>query len=159
MRSTLRAVRKLFSRKPAAIQKSTNGHDHHAVAGAHKVGLKPEGEWRKRNFITSVWLPSLFKIRVGSETRPFFPHLNDAEVGVTWIGHASFLLQFHGCNVLIDPNWANWLKVVKRLKRPGVEISHLPNYRLCARDTCALRSSRSPHSAQGSHRSADRGAI
>jgi L-ascorbate metabolism protein UlaG (beta-lactamase superfamily) len=123
----LRSVRKLFRRKSAKIQKSTNGSGDHIVAGAHKVGLKPEGDWRKRNFITSVWLPSLFKVRVGSQAKPFFPILNDAEVGITWIGHASFLLQFHGCNVLIDPNWANWLMVVKRLKRPGVELAHLPN--------------------------------
>jgi L-ascorbate metabolism protein UlaG (beta-lactamase superfamily) len=125
--TTLATVRKLFRKKSASIQKSTNGAGDHKVAGAHKVGLKPKGEWRKRNFITSIWLPSLFKIRVGRADKPFFPVLNDGDVALTWIGHASFLIQFHGCNVLVDPNWANWLKVVKRLKRPGLEISHLPN--------------------------------
>jgi len=29
-------------------------------------------------------------------------------------------------NVWIDPNWAKWLKVIKRLKKPGFEIHHLP---------------------------------
>ena len=29
-------------------------------------------------------------------------------------------------NVLIDPNWSMWLKVIKRLKRPGLNIDHLP---------------------------------
>ncbi len=45
---------------------------------------------------------------------------------ITWIGHASFLLQTHEVNVLIDPNWSMWLKVIKRLKKPGFEIHHLP---------------------------------
>src|SRR5207247_4608795 len=29
-------------------------------------------------------------------------------------------------NVLVDPIWSKWLKVVKRLKKPGFEIHHLP---------------------------------
>ena len=45
---------------------------------------------------------------------------------MTWIGHASFLLQTHDTNILIDPNWAKWLKVIKRLKPPGFAIHHLP---------------------------------
>ncbi len=120
-------MRKLFRKKGTKIEKSANGHKTHAEAGARKVGIKPDGEWRKRNFITSVWIPSLFKARVGSEGKPLFPVLDTGQVGVTWIGHASFLLQFPGRNVLIDPNWAKWLKVIKRLKRPGLEIHDLPN--------------------------------
>jgi L-ascorbate metabolism protein UlaG (beta-lactamase superfamily) len=119
-------VRKLFRRKSASIEKSANGANNHSEAGAHKVGLKPEGDWRKRNFITRVWLPSLFKIRVGSETRPIFPPIDRGQIGVTWIGHASFLIQFCGQNLLVDPNWAKWLKVVKRLKSPGLKLSDLP---------------------------------
>lgn len=126
-RSNLRAVPKLFRKKSAKIEKSTNGHHGRADAGAQKVGMKPDGDWRKRNFVTSVWIPSLFKWRVGSEGRPLFPVLDPGQVGVTWIGHASFLIQFPGQNVLIDPNWAKWLKVIKRLKRPGLEIHDLPN--------------------------------
>ena len=30
-------------------------------------------------------------------------------------------------NVLIDPNWSMWLSVIKRLKRPGFQIDHLPS--------------------------------
>ena len=29
-------------------------------------------------------------------------------------------------NMLIDPNWSKWLKVIKRLKQPGFELHHLP---------------------------------
>jgi len=125
-------VPRLFSRKAkipkANIQKSANGHEAHAAAaGAKKVGLKPKRGWRGRNFLTSVLIPSLFQRRAGREVPPKFPALKRGEVGITWIGHASFLLQFHNYNVLVDPNWARWLKVIKRLKRPGVHLHELPD--------------------------------
>ena len=126
----VRAVRRLFSQKGKApkanIQKSGNGNHDAAAAGAHKVGLKPKRGWGKRNFLTSVLIPSLFRRRAGREVKPEFPRLRSGEVGVTWIGHASFLLQFPKCNLLVDPNWAKWLKVVKRLRRPGMHLHELP---------------------------------
>ena len=119
---------KILPRKSpkARITKSANGHHTHATAGAHKVGLKPKKGWSKRSYIASVWLPSLFKKRKGGEVSPEFPEIRRGQVGVTWIGHASFLLQFQNHNLLIDPNWAKWLKIVKRLKHPGVKLSDLP---------------------------------
>jgi L-ascorbate metabolism protein UlaG (beta-lactamase superfamily) len=47
-------------------------------------------------------------------------------VAITWIGHASFLVQFTDLNVLIDPNFANWLFLLKRIKRSGMKIEDLP---------------------------------
>jgi hypothetical protein len=47
-------------------------------------------------------------------------------MGVTFIGHASFFLQVGGENVVIDPNFARWLFVLKRLRKPGVRIDDLP---------------------------------
>ena len=41
---------------------------------------------------------------------PLFPKVGPKEVCITWIGHASFLIQLAGMNVLIDPNWSMWLK-------------------------------------------------
>jgi len=121
----------MFRRKPlkAVISKSANGPAHpeaHADAGAHKVGLKGSKTWSMQTYIAGVWLPSLFTRRKGTEGAPEFPAVPDGRVGITWIGHASFLLQFDGHNLLIDPNWARWLKVVKRLKHPGVKLAHLP---------------------------------
>jgi hypothetical protein len=125
------AVRRLFTKKAkppkAKIEKSANGnHDASDAAGAKKVGLKPKRGWRKRSFLTSVLIPSLFKRRELREGPPEFPKLKKGEIGVTWIGHASFLLQFGTHNVLIDPNWARWLKIVKRLKMPGLHLHELP---------------------------------
>ncbi len=48
------------------------------------------------------------------------------EVGVTFIGHASFFLQIGGKNVVIDPNFARWIFVLKRLRRPGMRLRDLP---------------------------------
>lgn len=96
------------------------------VKVAKKVGLKPSADWHKRNFLTEVLIPSLFTPRSGGSVNPLYPELKPGEIGVTWIGHASFLIQTPGGNLLIDPNWARWLKVIKRIRHPGVPIHHLP---------------------------------
>ena len=94
---------------------------------AHHVGLKPGQGWHKRNFLAEVIWPSLFEPRTGERLTPSFPELKSGEISLTWIGHASFLLQAPGINLLIDPNWARWLKVIKRLREPGVELHALPS--------------------------------
>src|SRR5258708_3013561 len=50
----------------------------------------------------------------------------NGELGITFIGHASFFVQIGGQNVMIDPNFARWLFVLKRLRRPGLRIADLP---------------------------------
>ena len=98
-------------------------------AGRHstRVRLRPRSDWHKRNFLTSVLIPSLFVKRSGEYVPPQFPKIREGEICITWIGHASFLIQTHEVNILIDPIWSKWLKVIKRLKRPGFEIQHLPS--------------------------------
>jgi L-ascorbate metabolism protein UlaG (beta-lactamase superfamily) len=65
--------------------------------------------------------------RSGDRARPLFPKVREGEISITWIGHASFLIQTHRVNMLIDPIWSMWLKVIKRLKQPGFHIHHLPS--------------------------------
>ncbi len=48
------------------------------------------------------------------------------ELGVTFIGHSSFFLQIGGKNILVDPNFARWIFVLKRLRRPGLKLRDLP---------------------------------
>lgn len=56
-----------------------------------------------------------------------FPVLSArGQLGVTFIGHSSFFLQLAGKNFVIDPNFAPWLFVLKRLRRPGLRIADLP---------------------------------
>ncbi len=115
----------------AEIRKSAVSGVQGAEAGpeellGEKVALKPEAGWMKRNPVTEILLPSLFKKREGESLRPEWPTLEPPEVALTWIGHASFLLQAAGFNVLIDPIWGNWLKGIKRMRHPGVELNALP---------------------------------
>src|SRR6202522_4350739 len=51
---------------------------------------------------------------------------SNGELGVTFIGHSSFLVQMGGQSVTIDPNFARWLFVLKRLRRPGIRVRDLP---------------------------------
>ncbi len=52
--------------------------------------------------------------------------VTNGELGVTFIGHASFFVQMGGQNVVLDPNFARWLFVLKRLRKPGLRVSDLP---------------------------------
>ncbi len=92
----------------------------------YRVGLRPGKGWLRRNFFTEVYIPSLFTRRQGRPARPLFPDLTGEDLCLTWIGHASFLISWRGLNILVDPIWSLWLKVVKRIRRPGIRIDHLP---------------------------------
>jgi len=48
------------------------------------------------------------------------------QMGVTFIGHSSFLLQVAGKNVLVDPVFSTRLVVLRRQRRPGVLVAELP---------------------------------
>jgi L-ascorbate metabolism protein UlaG (beta-lactamase superfamily) len=71
-------------------------------------------------------IKALLTPRTGQSRSPIFPQLKTGEVAITWIGHASFLIQFTNLNVLIDPNFANWLFLLKRIKRAGLKLKELP---------------------------------
>jgi len=65
-----------------------------------------------------------FQPMQGEQHKPVLAQ--EGELGVTFIGHSSFLIQIGGLNLLVDPVFANWLIVLRRLRRPGVAIRHLP---------------------------------
>lgn len=59
------------------------------------------------------------------------PGAPTGEVRLTWIGHASFLVQVAGANLLIDPVWSTRVSPVRwagpaRIVRPGVSFDMLP---------------------------------
>jgi L-ascorbate metabolism protein UlaG (beta-lactamase superfamily) len=62
--------------------------------------------------------------RTGRTYRPVLAA--SGQMGVTFIGHSSFFLQIGGANIVIDPIFAPWLFVLKRLRRPGLRIKDLP---------------------------------
>jgi L-ascorbate metabolism protein UlaG (beta-lactamase superfamily) len=94
----------------------------------HRVGLVPSKGWGRRNFefFHKVLIPSALKRRGGREQRFDTTAVPAGKARVFWIGHASFLVQMAGKNILIDPNWAMWLSIVKRARRPGLALHELP---------------------------------
>ena len=88
--------------------------------------LTPSKHFNPRTFFRELVWKALLTPRVGQPRRPVFPKLIRGQVAITWIGHASFLIQFTNLNVLIDPNFANWLFFLKRIKRSGLKIQDLP---------------------------------
>ncbi len=62
--------------------------------------------------------------RTGRTYRPVLA--SPGQLGVTFIGHSSFFLQLGGISVVVDPIFAPWLFVLKRLRRPGLRIQDLP---------------------------------
>jgi L-ascorbate metabolism protein UlaG (beta-lactamase superfamily) len=88
--------------------------------------LTPAKHFNPATFFREMILKGWFTPRHGQPRRPVFPKLKHGEVAITWIGHASFLIQFTDLNVLIDPNFANWLFWLKRIKRAGLKIKDLP---------------------------------
>jgi L-ascorbate metabolism protein UlaG (beta-lactamase superfamily) len=92
----------------------------------HHVDMRLGDGWHRRNFLSEVIIPSLFTRRHGRKAKPVFPELASGKFCITWIGHASFLIQTPEHSILIDPNWAKWLKVIKRIKNPGMELHDLP---------------------------------
>jgi L-ascorbate metabolism protein UlaG (beta-lactamase superfamily) len=88
--------------------------------------LTPANHFNPRTFFREMVWKALLTRRAGAHRRPVFPKLTRGHVAITWIGHASFLIQFNDLNVLVDPNFANWLFLLKRVKRAGLRIQDLP---------------------------------
>jgi L-ascorbate metabolism protein UlaG (beta-lactamase superfamily) len=67
---------------------------------------------------------SAFRPMTGESRKPVL--VSPRELGVTFIGHSSFLVQIAGRKLLIDPVFAERLIALRRLRRPGVRIKDLP---------------------------------
>jgi L-ascorbate metabolism protein UlaG (beta-lactamase superfamily) len=88
--------------------------------------LTPSNHFNPSTFFYEMVWKAWLTPRSGEQARPKFPTLTQGQVALTWIGHASFLAQFTDLNVLIDPNFANWLFLLKRIKRAGLRPEDLP---------------------------------
>jgi N-acyl-phosphatidylethanolamine-hydrolysing phospholipase D len=60
-----------------------------------------------------------------------YPHAAADEIRITWVGHATFLIQIGGANILTDPHWSRRASPVQfagpsRLVEPGIPWDELP---------------------------------
>jgi L-ascorbate metabolism protein UlaG (beta-lactamase superfamily) len=117
---------------------------YHGPVTSHFDGQRffnPDGETGTggpRNYHASDFV----RIATGRTHKPVWPQVpvqqtvppgrvEGAAMRVTWIGHATTLLQTQGLNILIDPVWA-WrdspvqLVGPKRVREPGVRLGDLP---------------------------------
>ena len=78
----------------------------------------------KLRYLSDLVVSSLLQPTRGFQHVPRVPRAG--ELGVTFIGHSSFLLQLAGLSVLVDPVFARYLYVLKRRRKPGVRVSDLP---------------------------------
>jgi L-ascorbate metabolism protein UlaG (beta-lactamase superfamily) len=89
-----------------------------------KATLKDRSLRRRAGRFTRLVRDSAITPRTGEVHKPKL--VSNGELGLTFIGHSTFFIQMGGQNVVIDPNFARWLFVLKRLRKPGVRISDLP---------------------------------
>src|ERR1700732_1368165 len=67
---------------------------------------------------------SAFRPMTGESKKPLL--VSPAELGVTFIGPSSLLVQKAGRRLLLDPVFAERRIALRRLRRPGVRIKDLP---------------------------------
>ena len=79
---------------------------------------------RKAGQFSTLVRRSALTPRTGAPQKPVLA--GRGQLGVTFIGHSSFFLQIGGKNILVDPNFARWIFVLKRLRRPGLRMRDLP---------------------------------
>lgn len=87
--------------------------------------------WRGQPFVVTK-LKQLWQLVRESHAQPMtgevrLPEIvGHGEVGASFIGHSSFLLQIGGRAVLIDPVFAKRLILLRRQRRAGLRINEMP---------------------------------
>src|SRR5215469_3865546 len=89
-----------------------------------KASLKNPALRRRARQFGRLLRHSAVTPRTGRSHKPRL--VSNGELGITFIGHASFFVQLGGQNIVLDPNFARWLFVLKRLRQPGVQVRDLP---------------------------------
>jgi N-acyl-phosphatidylethanolamine-hydrolysing phospholipase D len=107
----------------------------------HEGRFRNPAEWPRRSGLGG-FLRWQFSSRPGVRPQNFSPprvHNDGASLraererpSVTWIGHATLLVQANGVSVLTDPIFSERISgFVRRLAPPGVALEHLPPLDLC----------------------------
>lgn len=115
---------------------SDEGAYHHARRGFRNVDSNPDTglwgflKWRWERMVKHVPDPASYSFPV-AENDPHFLRSNRTQTTLTWIGHATVLLQVRGRNVLTDPHFSKRASPVqwagpKRVVPPGLAPRDLP---------------------------------
>ena len=78
----------------------------------------------KMQSLSALVSESAFCTMAGESKPPVL--VGPEELGITFIGHSSFLLQIAGRKLLVDPVFAMRLIALRRMRRPGIKIEDLP---------------------------------
>jgi L-ascorbate metabolism protein UlaG (beta-lactamase superfamily) len=109
-------------------------HRQHGFANANPDFARPPFWTRTTFFARRIWASI---VRPRTVTLPRMPNdgaalrANVVEPTVTWVGHATLLIQLDGVNVLTDPHWSERASPVsfagpRRLTPPGLRFEDLP---------------------------------
>jgi L-ascorbate metabolism protein UlaG (beta-lactamase superfamily) len=113
---------------------------HHSDSGFQNPnpGYEPKGFW---DVLVWQWDRLFLPYSLDAKAYSEFPIVsndggnlrsNNSKLSVTWIGHATTLIQIDGLNILTDPIWSERCSPFsfvgpKRYTPPGISINHLPN--------------------------------
>ena len=109
-------------------------HREHGFANVNPEFVRPPFWTRTRFFARRIWASTLSPRTV---TLPRVPNdgaalrANGTEATVTWVGHATLLIQLDGVNVLTDPQWSDRASPLsfagpRRVTPPGLRFEDLP---------------------------------
>lgn len=112
------------------------GKEHHTPDGfrnnhiEEKPGLGSFLKWRWDRLWKDVPSPESYEFPL-AENNSSFLRRNNNKITLTWIGHATLLLQLNGVNILTDPHFSERASPVqwagpKRVVRPGIPLEELP---------------------------------
>ncbi len=108
---------------------------HNHLSGVYRFltnRLLSPNQWIR--WVSSLWYqPSEKKLDHNALLHPLqmVPEQSSIEPKIIWIGHATFLIQMNGFNILTDPIFgdvkAGPFTVTKRMIAPGITLEHLPH--------------------------------
>jgi len=79
-------------------------------------------------FFRTVWNRLFYTntLHTWLEPQPCIPSSHDNRSVITWIGHATFVINVAGLNIITDPVFGNVSGVISRLVPPGIHVADLP---------------------------------
>ncbi len=109
-------------------------HREHGFANANPDIVRPPFWTRTRFFARRIWASVVSRrtvtlLRVPNDGAAL--QANGTEATITWVGHATLLIQLDGVNVLTDPQWSDRASPLsfagpRRVTPPGLRFEDLP---------------------------------